>query len=564
MSDSPGPCSFEPPIDLQTRTRTNPFETVTFSTDLFRAVALLCAAAPALVAQVAPSPRFLDVGSERERVLRVLQLTGDVPLYPWSLRGFSPGEIDRLGVTTARGRALLPPESAVRTLGALRFEVLPVEAGLIYNSTFPYGFNDGPVWAGRGLTGSLSGGVAGRIGPLSFQLEPMLFEAQNQSFELKPNDAPGNPYLDGFYPGQIDLPQRFGDKAYGRFDLGQSSVRLDVGPLAAELSTADQWWGPAIESPLILGNNAPGFPHLALGTSHPVDIWIGQIHGRVVWGRLAQSSYSPDHGADSLRFMSGVVGVFVPRGVPGLEIGASRFFHTEWPANGLSHAPFGRPFEGILKKQLATTADPTGTSPDNQLASVFARWAFPQAGFEVYGEFGREDHNIDLRDFWQELDHDAAYLFGLQRVWKRKNDAFVATRFEVLNTRLSHLDQGRGQAPWYTHDGSVAQGHTVLGQALAAAGGYGGGQASAAVDLYDSSGRWTFEWNRLTRSESDLKGGTGLGIGADVLQSLTVERQRMVGSISLFAAGSAAWDLNRDFAHDRFNLNVRTGVRSAF
>jgi hypothetical protein len=61
----------------------------------------------------------------------------------------------------------------------------------------------------------------------------------------------------------------------------------------------------------------------------------------------------------------------------------------------------------------------------------------------------REDHNVDARDFWQELDHDVGYSFGLHRAWKRSRSDLIVARAELLNTRLSHLDQGRGQAPWY-------------------------------------------------------------------------------------------------------------------
>lgn len=525
---------------------------------------MAAAIAPALAAQTPQSPRYTDVGSERERILRVLQLTGDVPLYPWSVRGFSPEQTDFLTPASARGRSLLPVESAARSFGALRLEVLPLKAGVTYNSAFPFGFNDGPLWAGRGLTGSLSGGVAGRVGPLSFQFEPTVFDAQNLAFDLKPNGVQGNPFMDGFYPGQIDLPQRFGDKSYSRFDLGESSVRLDAGPIMAELSTAGQWWGPAIDNPLILGNNAPGFPHGALGTSHPINVWIGELHARMVWGRLTQSQYSPDHGADSIRFMSGVIGTFSPRGVPGLEVGAARFFHTQWPVNGLSHAGFGRPFEGILKKQLASPSDPSGNNPDNQLASIFVRWAFPSAGVEVYGEYGREDHNIDRRDLTLEPDQSAGYLLGLQRVWKHGSSGLVVARAEILDTRLSHLDQGRPQSPWYVHGTTVTQGHTNNGQLLGAVSGYGGGSASAALDSYDPSGRWTVSLGRMLRSESDVQVGRLTPLGADVMNVVNLERRRTLGSLSITVGASGVYDFNRDFIRDRFNLSAHTAVEWAF
>ena len=454
------------------------------------------------------------------------------------------------GVTPADGRLV-------------RVEWLPVEAGTIYNSTFPFGFNDGPLWAGKGLTGFVSGGVAGRFGPLSLQLEPIVFDASNGRFPLMPSGNPANPFLNGVNPTAIDLPQRFGNSAYGRFDLGQSSLRLDAGPLAAELSTANQWWGPAIESPLILGNNAGGFPHLLVGTAHPIGIGIGTIHGRVVWGKLTESAFAPTDAVATTRFMSGLVALFMPRGAPGLELGAARFFHTPWPDNGLSHAPFGRPFEGILKHSLATPNNPTGDSNDNQLASVFFRWAFPSAGFEAYGEYGREDHNQDIRDFWEEPDHDAGIVFGLQKAWVQPSGSIIAAHGEVLNTRLSHLQQGRPQAPWYVHT-RLRQGHTLNGQSLGAPGGFGGGAFVLAVDRLSAEGRWTVQWNRMLRGELIDVNGMPISNKADVIHALGIERSRNLGRSSLIIGGNLIWDLNRDFNADRFSLNLSAGLRATF
>ena len=518
---------------------------------------LLLAIGRSVAAQSVPSPQFIDVGSERERVLRALQLVGDVRIYPWSIRGFSPAERDWLTPVAAQ-RPLLPVESKTKASGPARFAVLPLEVNAIYNSTFPFGYNDGAIWAGRGLTGAVRGGVAARVGPLSVQIEPILFSAQNQSFPLLVNPTALDPLADGVHPREIDQPQRFGTGAYSRFDLGQSTVRLDVGPVFAAASTANQWWGPAIDAPLILGNNAAGFPHVSIGSARPINVWIGSVHGRVVWGRLRQTIHSPDLD-DTLRFMSGAVGVFIPRGVPGLEIGAARFFHSSWPDGGFANAPFGTPFQGILKRQLQTANNPDGSDLDNQLASVFARWAFPPAGFEVYGEFARDDHNADLRDFWLEPDHLSGYSLGAQRVWRRGAQKLAAGRFEILNTRISHLQQGRPQAPLYVHTIKI-QGHTQLGQVLGAPGAYGGGSSTLAVDLYSASGRSTIAWTRLIRQTEAI----GSSRRRDVFHAFEFERRAERGRMSLVASGAAVWNFNRNFDGDRFNLSVRTAARAAF
>src|SRR5205823_14545072 len=111
-----------------------------------------------------------------------------------------------------------------------------------------------------------------------------------------------------------------------------------------------------------------------------------------------------------------------------------------WPTNGLSHAPLSRVFQEFVRSNSDSSF---AINPDNQLASLFVRWAPPASGFEVYGEYGREDRNVDLRDFEEEPDHDAGYLVGFARAWiNSASDLVTVLRGEVLNTRLSHLQQG--------------------------------------------------------------------------------------------------------------------------
>jgi len=511
-----------------------------------------------LAAQALPSPQFIDVGSERERILRVLQLVGQVRAYPWSVRAFSPTERDWLTPKSDWGNAFLPSESKTRLKGQFAALLLPLEAEGVYNSAFPFGYNDGALWVGRGFTGAVNGGVAAGVGPLHIQIEPLTFAAQNQAFPLLVNPAASNPLADGVYPASIDQPQRFGTTGYGRFDPGQSTARMETGPVFAEVSTANQWWGPALEEPLILGNNAAGFPHMTFGTAYPINLWIGFLHGRVMWGKLSQTRFSPEL-EDSVRLASGAVGVFVPRGVPGLEIGVARFFHSAWPAEGFIHASFGHLFEPILKQQLAKPDNPSGENPDNQLASVFGRWVFAPIGFEVYGEYAREDHNKDIRDFLLEPDHIAGYSLGAQRVWRPGDSTLAVGRFEILNTRISHLEQGRPQGPFYVHS-FLAQGHTQLGQVLAAPGGLGGGAATLAFDWYKPSERWTLSWTRLIRATEP----TGPVPKRDVLHALEVETRREVGHLTYVGAAAGVLDLNRNFDEDRFNLSLRAAVRATF
>src|SRR5690606_27528085 len=93
-----------------------------------------------------------------------------------------------------------------------RFAWVRPSTGVVFNSAFPYGRDDGAVWAGRGLTGVVQAGAAVRWGPVSATLAPVAFWAQNTSFPLATNGrGEGEALLDSRIPTWIDLPQRFGE-----------------------------------------------------------------------------------------------------------------------------------------------------------------------------------------------------------------------------------------------------------------------------------------------------------------------------------------------------------------
>jgi hypothetical protein len=234
---------------------------------------------------------YVAPNTEDETYLRYLQASDVVRRYPWSLRGFSPAESMRLAAITGRHPW---SRSAPFTSEQRRVRMLPLMAMVRGNSAFPYGSNDGPVWAGRGLTVSATVGVAMSAGPFSLVLAPTAFVTQNGSFEILDNRQTGDrQFADGRRPNVVDRPQRFGVDPYGRFDPGNSTLRAELAGVTAGISTATMGWGPSQLYPFVLGTNAPGFLHGFLGTARPVNVLIGSVHGRVIWGRLEQTEYSP-------------------------------------------------------------------------------------------------------------------------------------------------------------------------------------------------------------------------------------------------------------------------------
>ncbi|MBW3629356.1 MAG: efflux RND transporter permease subunit, partial [Gemmatimonadetes bacterium] len=503
----------------------------------------------------------LTAGSEAERYLRTLQVAGLSPLYPWSLRSFSPAEIDRLvpGDTAHPWGARFGVPADSTSTPALRFIRPSVRA--IYNSSFPSGgANDGAVWAGRGVTGVLTAGTALRAGPLSLRLEPLVFWAENRAFELMPNRQTGDlRFADPDHPVFIDLPQRFGDGAYARVDPGQSTLRLDAFGVAAGVSSANQVWGPAADLPMILGANAAGFPHAFLGSSGPLPVGIGRLHGRLVWGDLAQSDYSRVTGPGSRRFMTGWVLTFLPHGLDGLEVGASRFFHNHWPADGLGASDFLQPLQPFLKEKLKKSGVGEDKTSDtaNQLAALHFRWVLPRGGFELYGEYGREDHSWDVRDFLLQPDHISAYLLGGRKAWVRGGE-LLSLRAEVVESQVSHLREVRPQGPFYVHPGGTYQGHTVRGQILGSPAVYGGGGSIVALESHSRGGRWHLDWTR-TR----VRGGrSALDPRVDVIHSLGAEALLFRAGLDATLGVRGSWELNRHYQGDAFNLTTELGLRA--
>jgi hypothetical protein len=524
------------------------------------------------------------VNSPTENYLRYLQTMGLVRLYPWSSRSFSPRELDKLIPRDTAHPWHARLVSSERNFHGIRYDFVRPTASARYNTGFAYGSNDGPIWAGRGLTSAIQAGFTARWGPASLVLAPMAFRAENKAFFLMPPQMSNvRPFADAMSAG-VDKPQRFGDSPYQQLDPGQSTIRFDFPVIAFGASTANMGWGPGNEYPLLLGNNAAGFPHVFVGTSSPLDIFIGKLQAKFMWGELFQSDFSNVTGSSTYtsiaepgtkRFATGFVIVGQPRGMTGLELGGARFFHSIWPSSGIPRSYLTKVFQAFLKTHLGPEQnidDPrfqTGFGSgrglaDNQLAEVFARWVAPHSGFDVWAEYGRDDHNEDIRDLLQEPDHSRFYGLGAKKVFSLKAQSMTAARFELINFQVPQLVRSpRGEGEIYRH-GLIRQGHTSRGQLLGANVGVGAAAGSTlAVDHYFPDGKWTLMWQR------DLNQENGnfplLGVREphtmDVSHSLGFEMTRLVRGLDITTGTTLVRNFNRDFAEDAWNINAIVGIR---
>ena len=303
------------------------------------------------------------------------------------------------------------------------------------NSRHPRGGNDGAVWQGKGLTTALETTARVEVGGFSVTVNPMLLYNQNGSFDLAPVRF-DPPLTEVAYPWHfMDLPQRFGDGSFWTFDLGQSAVAYDWRGGRVSVGNQNLWWGPGIRSAIVMSGNAPGFNHLSLGTNRPISIGVGTLEGQWIWGGLAQSEYFDPALEDTRRFLTGIVLTVRPSFIDGLSIGGTRVFQQLVPESGLDAGEYFLVFQGLLKSSQASPSSPLGNDDRDQLLSIFARWAFPSAGFEAYVEWARNDHSGDLQDLLLEPEHSQAYTLGFQHI-----TAFSSERSWVLRGELTRLE----------------------------------------------------------------------------------------------------------------------------
>ena len=349
-------------------------------------------------------------------------------------------------------------------------KILPFTIDQQYNSSTSYGWNDGLMIPAKGYQQFISAGVFLKAGPLTIQAQPEFVYAKNPDY-LNGNDRTASDRYLNFISLSgygADLPAYYERENFSTLAWGQSSVRLNLGPISLGLSNENLWWGPGRRAALIMSNNARGFRHVTLNTIRPVLTPIGSLEGQIIGGRLENSS-SPINLTKNQdwRYLSGMVFNYQPKWVPGLSLGITRVFQIyNTDIKGFNdYIPLFQSFEKKRTEEDAKRRD--------QLTSIFAKFIFKEAHAEIYAEFARNDHSFNLRDFLQEPQHSRAYLFGFQKLIS----AFKADESFLISAEVIQLSQPlnrvlRSAGTWYVHE--INQGYTNGGEVLGAGTGPGG------------------------------------------------------------------------------------------
>lgn len=377
-----------------------------------------------------------------------------------------------------------------------KIKILPIDYNINFSSHHPYNRNNGSMIPSRGFQQLVSAGIYFELGPLTVQLKPENIYAENKDFE-------------GFWEGhediiwakryrawnRTDLPERFGETAYKKTTLGQSSIRLNYRALSIGLSSENIWWGPSIRNGIMMSNNAQGFKHFTINTRKPIKTKIGNFEFQLVTGRLESSGFNPpstdrtNQGTKIFvpkinqngitgdwRFFQGYSLTYSPKWISGLHFGLNRWtqmygalfegkywwIHEANPDISIGWFPI---FNNFLRKN--DKLEPIERETD-QAASGFFRWFWTDSKAEIYGEFSHNDSKFNFRDLLSDSDHSRAVTLGIRKLFDSKKDNsqlefhWEWTQMEQTASRLV-----RDAGSWYVH-ARVYDGYTNNGEVLGA------------------------------------------------------------------------------------------------
>ncbi len=387
---------------------------------------------------------------------------------------------------------------------SLRLAVILPEMHRIHNSALPYSLNDGSLWAGRGWNLLLRAGFSVAVRRVRIVVAPEFSVSHNSAFAMPPTwvtrqRPPGRSAFSSPWhttPESIDLPLRFGDSQFSRWDYGQSAVDVNVGRVTFGLSTENEWWGPGVRNAIVMSTNAPGIPRVFIRTTRPIVTRVGTFEARLFAGALRESPYFDTTTADDWRSLSALAATWTPPHTPNVTVGLSRAVFA--PVSTWTRVPT-RLLDVIIRNPGRPNNHLPGDSvvvpgPD-QVFSLFGRWAFAD-GFEVYTEWARNELPTSLRDLLTAPNHTQGYTLGLQ--WAQRIGPRAAARIQLETTYLekSATLRDRPVGTWYTSR-AVPQGYTNRGKVIGASIGPGASSQWLAVDYFAPLGSAGLSLSRI-------------------------------------------------------------------
>ena len=420
--------------------------------------------------------------------LRFLQLSGEID-SPISFN-IRPIDIGNTGIDYQGSKINSTYSTIIKSSNKkVLIKFLPINNTFEFNSHHPYNRNNGSMIPNRGFQNRISFGFYGKLGPLSFQINPEHVYSENKSYQG---------FWENHYPitwskrynlwNEIDLPEIFGSKRHNNLLVGQSNIKLNYKGLSLGISNENLWWGPSIRNSIMMSNQARGFKHISLNSTRPLKSLIGWIEFQLVSGRLESSGYTPPNPnytyagsklyvpkvnqipeENDWRYFQGLIISFTPKFYKNISLGLIRWVQMySAQLEGRYYWMNGKPtyfpvFNNIFRSKDKYVDYEAQT---DQAGGVFLRWLWPEAKAELYSEFHLNDSRQNIRDLLLDPKHSSAITLGLRKIFKEKNNTFL------FDWEWTKLERGQGRVlrkwnSWYTHE-NVRHGYTNYGEVIGA------------------------------------------------------------------------------------------------
>jgi len=370
-------------------------------------------------------------------------------------------------------------------------QLLPINFLQKYNSHHPYGWNDGPLSFSKGYQFVGSGGVYMRWRNIHLTLRPEFFKTASDPYETS-----------------ADWGQR--TSALSKLTMGQSSLRIDFGPLSVGVSTQNLWLGPGRYSSLLMSNNASGFNHFNILTNRPLKTPLGSFEFNIIGGTLSSNDTQGFENKDLVtngslnypRYLNFLTISYSPILFKNFYIGFNRAFQQ--PAQTKPNSKL-TDYYLIALKPLFRNEYQDNSAAIDQLISGFAKYVFPKEHAEVYFEYGWNDGASNSRDLMLDMSHSAASIFGIKKIQYLNEKTYLNFEAEAtqMSQRPSYLQRNAGN--WYEH-GLLQAGYTNENQILGAGSGFGNNVQTFAISLNKGWSKYGIKFQHLAQNPMRIVG----------------------------------------------------------
>jgi hypothetical protein len=380
-------------------------------------------------------------------------------------------------------------------------QILPLQWLNEYNTSKPFGYNNGDLYPNVGYQSSVSAGVYIKAGILVVQLNPEFVYAENKKFETFADVQANNnsPKLLGAYFNMvngIDAPERFGNQSLQHLYPGQSKITVNFKNIELGVSTENLWWGPGVQNAIMMSNSAPGFLHWTFNSLTPIKTKIGSFEWQIIGGVLKQSGFLPLDTSKLVygkglyipkptvtRYISALTVNWQPKWIEGLYLGFSAYDYMDKDSLYNSKSFFRKVIPVITGSSSQANNINNSTHGDDQdfAYSLNVRQILPAYNAEIYFEWARNDRTGGLNDFLQEPEHASAYTVGGARLFVLTKDQFIQVKMELTHLQNPPTYLLRAEPTWYVHLTSPRDGYTNEGRYVGA--GIGPGSNSLMFDI---------------------------------------------------------------------------------